>query len=68
MKRGRAGITRVEKRCPLCIRSLKRGLLWIGGGDYAECPDCEGTGIFVSYRERMPPPPTRVFLLESKGR
>lgn len=56
------GHTRREKRCPLCRRSRYRGKLWIGGKDYVDCPDCEGSGTFVVYRQPIAPPGARVFL------
>lgn len=59
--RDRVGITRIEKRCPTCLNSRYRGQLWIRG-DYVECPDCEGSGIFVVYRQPVAPPGARIFL------
>lgn len=59
---------RVEQRCPTCAGSLRKGLLWLGGRDYVECPDCEGSGTFVMYEQRVPPPPTRVFVAAPTGR
>ncbi len=53
---------KLELRCPTCARSTRPGLLWLGGGDWVECPDCEGTTVFVMHEERVPPPPSRVFL------
>ncbi len=41
--------------CPTCLRSTRRGLLWIGGNDYVICPDCGGTGTFVCYEQRITP-------------
>jgi hypothetical protein len=39
---------------------LKRGLLWLSGNDYAECPDCGGEsgghpGTFVMYEQIIVP-------------
>jgi hypothetical protein len=53
-------------RCSLCAGSMKKGQLWMGGRDYMDCPDCEGTGIFKYHEERVQPPPTRVFLVERR--
>lgn len=47
----------VERRV-VCSDCGGRGLLWLGGGDYAECPTCEGTGQATVIEERfgkMPP-------------
>lgn len=61
------GTSRREQPCPTCSRSLRRGLLWLRGSDYVECPDCEGTGVWRYYEQRVVPPPTRVFLAAAKG-
>lgn len=34
--------TRVTLRCDMCAGSLRPGLLWLGGKDYVECPQCGG--------------------------
>jgi DnaJ-class molecular chaperone len=47
---------------PICTTCKGRKLLWLGGKDYVECPDCEGTGSILMYEEKKPPPPTRVFM------
>ena len=46
---------RKEARCPTCLHSLRRGLLWLRGKDYVECPDCGGTGTFVMYEQLVTP-------------
>lgn len=56
------GMVKIDAKCVLCRESLKPGYLWIGGKDYLECPDCNGTGRFLMIEERIQPPPTRVFL------
>lgn len=38
--------THVRRSCRTCNGGRHRGLLWLGGRDYVECPDCNGTGIF----------------------
>lgn len=53
---------KLRLRCPTCRHSTRPGLLWLGGKDWVECPDCEGTTWFVMYEERIQPPPSRVFL------
>lgn len=45
-------MARIERRCPTC---QGRKLLWLGGGDYVECPDCDGSGVFVLYEQRISP-------------
>lgn len=57
-----SGMVKINERCFLCRESLKPGYLWIGGKDYLECPDCNGTARFLMIEERIQPPPTRVFL------
>lgn len=46
---------KVQSRCPTCIHSTRKGLLWLGGGDWLECPDCGGTTIFECQEERIAP-------------
>jgi len=46
--------------CPTCLRSARRGLLWLGGNEYVECPDCGGPsgghpGVFLYYEELIVP-------------
>ncbi len=43
---------RITTRCPTC---RGRKLLWLGGKDYVECPDCDGTGTFILYEEKKNP-------------
>jgi hypothetical protein len=57
----------IEQRCPTCRDAVKPGLLWLGGNDYAECPDCGGPsgghpGVFVMYEEIIIPP--KVFAVD----
>ena len=30
----------MKVRCPTCAGSTRKGLLWLGGNDWLECPDC----------------------------
>jgi hypothetical protein len=47
---------KIATRCPTCRHTEKGpGLLWLGGSDYVECPDCAGTGTFVMYERRITP-------------
>jgi len=46
---------KLESPCPTCYYSDKKGQLWLSGKDYLECPDCEGTGIFILYEQRVQP-------------
>ena len=48
-------MTRHETPCPTCWTSPRRGYLALGP-DWLECPDCEGTGTFVCYEQRITPP------------
>ena len=41
--------------CGLCASSHRPGLLWIGGSDYLECPDCNGTTKIEAVAERFTP-------------
>jgi hypothetical protein len=47
---------RREQPCVTCQTSTRRGLLWLGGGDYLTCPDCDGTGTLVVYEKKVEPP------------
>lgn len=47
---------RKESPCPTCRTSVRKGLLWLRGTDYLECPDCQGTGTFVCYERLVVPP------------
>jgi hypothetical protein len=49
--------------CQLC-QGRKR--FWLGGRDYLECPDCGATGMIVIFEE-VKKPPTRVFLVATRG-
>lgn len=44
-----------EQHCDLCSKSSRKGLLWLGGGDWVECPDCGGTGVDVAYADYFTP-------------
>ena len=51
---------RIESVCPTCKDSQRKGLLWIRGNDYVECPDCGGPsqghpGVFVVYQQDILP-------------
>jgi hypothetical protein len=50
-------MAKITTRCPTCLHTKKApGLLWLGGNDYVECPDCEGhPGTFIMYEERIVP-------------
>ena len=38
--------------CDLCNA---KGLIWLGGKDYLECPQCNGTKKFVMFENRITP-------------
>ena len=46
---------KIEQRCELCAASSRKGLLWLGGGDWLECPDCGGTGTAQFYADIFNP-------------
>ncbi len=46
---------KLEAPCTTCIGTSRRGLLWLGGSDYLECPDCGGTGVMQMIAERFTP-------------
>lgn len=61
--------TKVEKRdikmrCDICMHSLERGWLWLPGGDYVLCPQCEGTGFVVGIETKLTQ--TRKIILPSR--
>jgi hypothetical protein len=62
-----AKITKREfnDRCEGCKRSTEPGWLWLGGGDWVECPLCNGRGYFVGIETRVEP--TRKIFLPSGG-
>lgn len=41
-------------RCDLCS-PRKRGYLWLGGGDWVECPQCNATGKVEVIEEHVTP-------------
>jgi len=49
-------------RCPTCQGSIEPGKLWIGGGDYVDCPDCVGTPGRVELVETLVEPGKSVFM------
>ena len=46
---------KISGPCPTCRQSSRRGLLWLGGGDWLECPDCDGSGLFTCHEQRVAP-------------
>lgn len=64
---------KIELDCDFCRYTIGphgrdgRGLLWLGGNDYVECPQCQGKKLFPMFEEvKTPPkiflPPTKEFL------
>ena len=41
--------------CDVCSQSTRRGLLWLGGGDWVECPQCVGTAKIEVIQKECPP-------------
>lgn len=52
---------RAEHRRVPCPDCQRRGVLWLGGKDYADCPNCEGKGWFHMVTEEVLPQGT-IFL------
>lgn len=56
----------LHERCPTCRDSTRRGLIKLaaGGrdGDWVECPDCGGTGIFEMVERLFVPTSTSVLV------
>ena len=51
----------LEIHCPDCRHSRKKGLLWLGGKDYVECPSCGGPsgghpGVLYMWERAITPP------------
>lgn len=46
---------RKDSPCPTCRTSRRKGMLWLSGKDYLECPDCGGTGTFTMYEHLVTP-------------
>lgn len=44
-----------QARCSTCQGSSRKGLLWLGGGDWLECPDCNATGTVTFYADIFNP-------------
>ena len=45
----------MKTRCPTCAGSTRMGLLWLGGDDWLECPDCNAIGAVEVVEERFAP-------------
>lgn len=46
---------RHQAPCPTCFHSTRRGLLWLGGSDWLECPTCETAGQITIHEQRFVP-------------
>lgn len=53
---------KVDAPCFTCKGSTRKGLLWLGGGDWATCPTCEGTGVMKFNEYRYTPKERTVFV------
>jgi len=53
---------RHEAECPTCADSARKGLLWLGGKDWVECPSCGGTAILQLNEYRYTPKERTVFV------
>lgn len=45
---------RIVTRCDLCAPSTRPGLLWLGGGDWVECPQCVGGKLEIIQQDVQP--------------
>ncbi|MDQ3024753.1 MAG: hypothetical protein M3R04_10330 [bacterium] len=52
---------RIEAACVTCHKSSRPGLLWLGGGDWLECPDCTN-GTVTFDESRFTPKERTVFI------
>lgn len=43
----------IRMRCDICANSLERGWLWLPGGDYVLCPQCQGSGMVAGEEMRL---------------
>jgi hypothetical protein len=55
-------MTKIAMPCPTCMRSTRKGLLWLGGGDWLTCPSCEGTSVLQATEHRYTPKEKLVFV------
>jgi hypothetical protein len=43
------------KKCVACSDSkLRPGMMWIGGNNWIECPECKGKAVVPKYRHLDP--------------
>ena len=54
-----------RQRCGACVKSTEPGWLWLGGGDWVKCPNCE-TG-WNSGVETVIEPTRKIFIVSSTG-
>jgi hypothetical protein len=54
---------KLEAQCPTCVQSTRKGLLWLGGDDWLECPDCAESGKVEIIAERFAPKERTVSLV-----
>jgi hypothetical protein len=45
-----------------CSQCRQRGTLWLGGGDYLECPDCDGRGYIEVQEHRVQARTRKIFI------
>ena len=61
--------TKIEKReikmrCDICARSTELGWLWLPGGDWVLCPQCQGSGLITGEETKLTQ--TRKIILPAK--
>ena len=54
----------IRLRCGLC-EGKKR--LWLRGGDYVECPDCEATGLIEAVETKVQAKVKQMFIPKKGG-
>lgn len=54
---------KIDNPCHVCHA---RGVLWLGGNDYVDCPECEGTGRITGWMEIIAPMPKHFIFRSDK--
>jgi hypothetical protein len=45
----------IKLKCDFCKNSQVKGHLWLGGGDYVICPQCDGTQEVIMLECKVEP-------------
>jgi hypothetical protein len=46
---------KIDEPCPVCRAARYPGRLWLGGREYVDCPECEGTGRLTGFIQYFGP-------------